>query len=362
MSGAYGWGGKDRRSNRSSTPSSRPSPSSNDGFTRAKQAHQRPAPAATPSGTSARPKTVLGQGSVAADRSAAAASAPKVTFSLEPTKKLKSTARNVLAVVLDMTGSMGDWRDQIMKYLPMLYKEAQGYLGDDLEILFIVFGDLKCHSDKILVAEFGRGPELDSHLVALNKHQAGGGDEEESPEMVAYYLLQQVDLSSAKNVYTFFITDEKAAEEISETIARSHLGLQVNPELCRTTDVFGSLLRKTEVFVILRKTEVRGYSPEGIRQFWVDTVGEERVMPLDLPNLVVEAMLACVAKTTGQYGQFTQDFQSRRGGTKFGAVNLDAIGKSVAMVPGAGPDAPTIQAATKLLVPIDGDDDDGDDS
>lgn len=344
MSGAFGWGGKDRRSygTRTSTPPS------DGGFTRAKGAYKSP-PASAPSTQRKAPdRSVI-------DASFHTAPASAIKIDLRPTKKLVSKAANVIIAVLDVTGSMGSWRTDIFKHLVTLYKESQGYLGDDVEILFCVYGDVK-YGDRLEVAEFGSGPELDDHLEALYMNAGGGGDEQESPEMLAYYLLQNVDVSSAKHVYTFFVTDEAGASTISEGHARSHLDLSVNAELSDTRTVFRSLLRKMEVFTILRKTDMGGYDPARIRQWWVDCLGEERIMPLDRGNLVVESMLACVAKTTGQLGQFTQDFQTRRGATKFGDVNQDLVMKSVAMVPGADAKLDAPKAKTKLLIPAPDDD------
>lgn len=301
----------------------------------------------------------MGQSVIDASFHTAPAPRPKVNIDLRPVKSLKSTAANVIIAVLDVTGSMGSWRADIFKHLVTLYTDAQSYLGDDLQILFIVYGDVKYH-DRIEVAEFASGPVLDDHLQVLYMNASGGGDGEESPELVAYYLLQQVDVSSAKHVYTFFVTDESGADEVSEQQARQHLELAVNSELRDTKTVYRSLLRKMEVFTVLRETDC--YNPAPIRQWWLDVLGPERIMPLDRGNLVVESMLACIAKTTGQLGQFTQNFQTRRGATRFGAVNQDLVMKSVAMVPGG--DADQLQAPkakTKLLIPANVDDDDADD-
>lgn len=341
MSGAFGWGGGDRRAFKPSKAKK-----TNQGFSRAQGAYVNPPPRAT--GKVGIPPI---QGPpVQVDPSVPA---PQVDFS--PARNVKTEAANVLMVAVDTTSSMGSWREEIFKRLVLLFEEAQGYLGDDLQILFIGFGDSK-YNDPFEVAPFGGGPELDTFLEAMNKHTRGGGDEEESPELAAYYVHRRVEMPKAKHAYFWVITDEKAAPDVSQRLASSVLGLSDGE--CPTTKVlFQMLLRKMEPFIILRRTDVGGYDPERIKQFWIDIVGEERVVPLDDGRRVVDTMLGVVAKTTGQLDQFTKALLKRQGKTKFGNVNIQTVHASIALVPGAGPPDQQLPAMSKPLLPAAGDDD-----
>ena len=162
---------------------------------------------------------------------------------------------------------------------------------------------------------------------------SGGGDGEESPELAAYYLLESVDVSSAKHVYAYIITDEAAAPRILASNLKRSVALTLKPELVEVRHIFQALLRKMEVFVILKETDMPEYSPRLIRQYWDTTLGPDRVLQLDRANLVVETMLASVARRTDQDEVFNSSYQSRRGSTAYGAVNYDLVQKSVAMVP-----------------------------
>lgn len=338
MSGAFGWGGKDRRRARDIA---------SDGFKSAKGAYNSPPPRkpATPTGGGVpAPSRDLGQFA----QPVQAQAGPKMNVNPKD-RKLVCTAANVLLVFLDGTGSMGGWRSEIWARVKVLYDEARALLGDDLQILFGTFGDIK-YGDRIEVADFGSGPELDNHLTSLNIRFGGGGDEEESPEMVAYYLLENVDVSKAKHAYAFFITDEKAAPTISDRLSREHLGIPANPELAKTADVFRSLLLKMEAFIVLRKTRMSGYNPDRIRQFWVDTIGEERVVPLDDGRRVVDTCLAVVAKTTGQMADFTDSFQQRNKGSRYMDANLNTVQGSILMVPDGQPKPPDIQDRPSRLL------------
>jgi hypothetical protein len=342
MSGAFGWGGKDRRDQNQ--------PADNTGFSRAVDAYSRPAPR-TPS-----PAPTGGGGqSYMAPGYQSQVVPPVPAMDLTPTRDFKSTAANVIIVATDVTGSLSDWRQDIFKFLPLLFQEAQQYMGDDLEIMFIAYGDAK-FSDRIEVATFGRGQVLDTHLTALYKNANGGGNAAESSELVAYFIHERVDTKSAKNVYTFFITDEPCQHTVSDTEVRTNLNLTLNPELRDSRTLFTSLLRRMEVFVVFAETgsydQGRVRTPE-FENDWRDIVGQERVCPMPRSNLVIETMLAVVAKTTGQLAVYTQNYASRRAGTQFGMVNKSHVDRSIALVPGAGPAVPNIAPKSRLLTDSD---------
>lgn len=340
MSGAFGWGGKDRRDQS-------PSPvNNNTGFSRAVDAYSRPAPrASTPASKGG------GQSYVDASYQSQVVAPPAPAMDLTPTRDFKSTAANVLIVATDVTGSLSHWRQDIFKFLPLLYKEAQQYMGDDLEIMFIAYGDAK-YNDRIEVATFGRGQVLDTHLTSLYKDASGGGNAAESSELVAYFIHERVDTTSAKNVYTFFITDEPCQHSVSDTEVRTNLNLTLNPELRDSRTLFTSLLRRMELFVVFAETDSYNCTPQ-FEDDWRGIVGQERVCPMPRSNLVIETMLAVVAKTTGQLAVYTQNYASRRAGTQHGGVNKSHVDRSIALVPGAGPAIPNLAPKSRLLTDAD---------
>lgn len=340
MSGAFGWGGGDRRK---ATDFNTPDP----GFSKAHSAYNRPAPlpsAAQPSGQASRG---LGSNFWADSQAAPAPMAVGPAIVVDPkNRKIVCTAENVIFVLLDGTGSMGTWRSEIWARVRLLFEEAKALLGDNLQIVFGTFGDVKC-GDQVEIADPGAGPALDAHLAALNIDFSGGGDEEESPELLAFYLLEQVDVTACKHVYTYFITDEKAAPTVNATYAQQHLGVQPRERLT-TKDAFRRLLLKMETYVVLRRTDQSNYDPDRIRAFWTDIL-PERILPLDDGRRVVDVMLACVAKTTGQMQSFQQSFMVRNQGSQYAAVNFQTVQKSVAMVGGSQMAAPSQHKPSRLL-------------
>ncbi len=250
----------------------------------------------------------------------------------EAKHKLVSTAANVVIIVMDVTGSMQDWPVEIFKRLPTLYIEACDYISsDDLEILFCAHGDAaKRDLHPIQVARFGKGQELDDILSSFYMKCAGGGNGKESHELMAYYLLKQVDTSSAQNVYTFFITDEPPFETIDKSLAFQHLGLQLESAYSETAIVFNALKTKMQLFGIL--CESGSYQSDPIIKQWKKYLGQENVIHLDDHRRVVDVLLGVMAKLNDQSELFTSNLTKRQKGTKYADVNVQTVQKSIALI------------------------------
>lgn len=364
MSGAFGWGGSDRRK-----ADDLDRDRNRGGFSRAQNAYQHPAtppqPAPQPAsnqGASRAWGSNFGQSAQQPPAPTPQASVHRVHVPLaapivvDPmNRKITCTAKNVLIVCLDGTGSLGKGRAEIWARVQVLFDEGKQLLGDDLQIVFATFGDVKCRGDEVQIADPGAGPILDDHLAALRINYRGGGDEEESPEILGFYLLEQVDVSQCEHVYCYFITDEKAALTVDPFQTRRLLGVEPQGQLT-TQDLFRKLVLKMETFIVLRRTDTQGYDPDRIQTFW-EKILPERILPLDDLRRVVDVMLACVAKTTGQMDAFQQSFMARNQGSRYAAENFQTINQSVAMVGGRKVAAPSAHRPSRLMGSFDDDDD-----
>lgn len=284
---------------------------------------------------------------------AAPAAPPPVTAPV-----LKSTAKNAMIIVLDATGSMRNWPQEIFRRLPLLHQGGVDYLGgDDLEILFIVMGDAKTDARPIQASRFGRGPELDGILAAFDLTACnGGGNGGESHELAAAYVFGRVDVSSARNVNLFLITDEPPFPTVNPAECRKHLGFDPPPELRRTDDLFAALRRRMNVHAILCATG--SYDPAPIEARWRQLLGDEGVLRLDDHRRVVDVMLGTLAALTGQVDRFTQDLRSRQAGTVHGAANVRSVLASIALLGRGTPSAPHLlpKGMTLPLLPDPGSD------
>jgi hypothetical protein len=254
---------------------------------------------------------------------------------------LVSTASNVIIVVLDVTGSMQDWPQEIFRRLPLLFNEAVTYLGsDDLEILFVAMGDARTDCFPIQVAQFARGEALDKVLASFYMKCGGGGQGTESHELVAYHLLKRVDTSSAQNVFTFFVTDEAACDFMDWDLVKDHIDMNPDPELEKTERVFEALSRKTKLYTILCETKNTRYSVKGIKSFWDKHIGSANVLPLSESRRVVDVILATIATVTGQMDTFTTNLMGRQQGSQYAESNLRTVQKSIALIGGSLPSVP----------------------
>lgn len=263
---------------------------------------------------------------------------------------LKSVAANVIIVVVDVTVSMSTWPAEIFARLPTFYIEACQYLGtNDLEILFIAHGDVRTDNFPIQVTKFGRGVELDQMLSSFYRKCGGGAQGDESQEMVAYYLLKQVDTSSAQNVYTYFITDEAACDTLDPKYVQEYLGLPMDCELTETKDIFAILQRRGKVFTILCETHNPNYDSVHIKRRWENNVGKDNIIPLSDARRVVDVMLGSVAKLTGQLAQFTQNLVSRQQGSQYAVQNVETVQKSIALIGNSLPIVPQGKSKKPLV-------------
>ena len=353
MSGAVGWGGRDRRRASDfpkSTPSRTPDPIPPTKFGGAQKAYQS-GPKSTPTPQPSRrppdsipagPGTNLG-GSVQ-------------SVDLDPKNKYKTNAKKVAIVAMDGTGSMGEWRKEIWARNKLLLDQLKKLMGDDVEIVFISFGDLK-KGDRIEVAPpSGDGPTLDAHLVQLNMSWRGGGDEEESPELVALWVLNNLDVSSATDVYFWTITDEKAAPRINYSLASRHLGI-ADGECVTTQDVYNALRIRMNTYIVLKPCGGDSYyDGPGIRRHWVDMVGEENLLDLDDGRRVVDTMTRVVAITTGQTTVFDQDFKDRNSNSPHAAQNFNTVVNATRTVMGTTPDMSDSIPDASVVISCDDDD------
>lgn len=337
MSGGYGW-------HQTSSNVSHDSKISTDhSYDDARQQYQKPAVTVTKIGQQTNSQTKVSPiPSVWPKRDIRNVDVPIIIKGYPEAKhSLKSAATNVIIVVVDVTRSMDTWPGEIFARLPTFYIEACQYFGtDDLEVLFIAHGDVRSDNFPIQVSKFGRGAELDPILASFYTKCGGGGQGDESQELVAYYLLKQVDTSSAQNVYTFFVTDEAACDSIDPKYVKEYLDIPMDCELTKTKDVFASLQRKGKVFTILCETNNPRYNPISIKKNWEDNLGKDNIIPLNDSRRVVDVMLGAIAKLTGQLAQFTQNLTTRQQGTRHSVQNIEIVQTSISFIGGSLPKTP----------------------
>ncbi len=212
-----------------------------------------------------------------------------------------------LLIVLDQTGSMGDWTAVIAGKLPYLDHECRTeYLGPRYAVSYLAFDDVKVQADYPLQARpFAQGEEAKGQLEQLVHTNNGGGNNGESSELMAFYVLRCVRTPNAERPVIIFITDEMP-HAFSAREAREFLPDGGEANGLTTERIFRELMERFEVFVVLKPYE--NCTPGG----WERLVGKDRVVPLSEPGRVVDVLFGLLAKVTDRIAYFREEIEGRQ--------------------------------------------------
>lgn len=117
-----------------------------------------------------------------------------------------------IAVLFDVTGSMGDVPRTLQAKLPQLLGLLlrKGYCPDP-QLLFGAVGDASCDHVPLQIGQFESDNRMDSDLANIVLEGGGGGQRHESYELAMYFLARHTTIDSARNGrrgYAFLIGDE----------------------------------------------------------------------------------------------------------------------------------------------------------
>jgi len=247
--------------------------------------------------------------------------------------RIKTKSKSPLAILCDVTGSMGSWPANIFAKLPYLEIEGKEYLGDDMEISFCAFGDVNGDSYPLQVRNFSKGTDLKKQLEALVVEGGGGGQIKESPEVAALYYARNVDMPVASKPICIIITDESLYETVNKDDAKKHAKVDLETRI-KTTDIFDELKRRYAVYLVRKPYEaVRGDSlsatDKGIVKDWLRVVDEEHIVTLPNEERVLDIIFGILAKETDRIDYFRDELKDRqlkdKGGDKKVEVALKAL-------------------------------------
>lgn len=207
-------------------------------------------------------------------------------------KVIKSTSKNPIIIVLDVTGSNINFARLVYDKLPMFYGEIEqkGYLND-FDICVCAVGDASCDDYPIQIGSPAKGLEIDSWMEKLVLESGGGGQEKESYELMAHYLLNNTEFESDAKPIVFFIADEKPYDKVKPNEAE-YIGLPIEapydpwPELNKK---FGN-----NVFVMLNKYCGNRFQ-EHITNKWKEVLPPEHTLRIPEEKAIVDLMLGVLA-------------------------------------------------------------------
>lgn len=205
--------------------------------------------------------------------------AAEVHESLDPSK-LNTAGKNVreafdsdehpnstpIAVFFDVTGSMGNIPQVLMKKLPQLHGVLQrkGYV-EDPQILFGAIGDAYCDRVPLQIGQFESDNRMDDQLSSFYLEGGGGGGNHESYQLAAYYMARHADIDSltkrGRKGYLFIIGDERVYAQIDRRQVEQLIGDKLQENLS-TVEIFKELQAKFEVFFLFAAQG--SYQPAGV--------------------------------------------------------------------------------------------------
>lgn len=247
----------------------------------------------------------------------AAVSAGKATKDLIA-ENVETESTCPLIVVIDETGSMGEWPKIMFSKLPYLEHETKEYLGDDAEFCFMAIGD--AHNNEtypLQVRPFAKGLDLKKRLNELVIEGNGGGSGSETYELAALFAAEKISMPKAIKPIIIFIGDELPYETIAKEHARDLCGLKLEKTLT-TKAVFEKLKSKMSVYFI-QKSYGAGSTSNNISEddrqafkAWAKLVGEDHIAVLPTADRVVDVIFGILAKETGRIAYFEHEIEERQ--------------------------------------------------
>lgn len=209
-----------------------------------------------------------------------------------------------IAVIFDVTGSMGQIPETLQQKLPQLHSLLQrnSYVVDP-QILFGAVGDANSDKVPLQVGQFESDNRMASALQNIVLEGNGGGGNHESYQLAAYFMARYAQLDSlikrGRTGYLFFIGDERVYDKLEKGHVERFIGGGLQEDLT-TPAIFAELRQKFEVFYLFATQG--SYNPEGVLFgppeagvcYWRDLLGQNAILLED-----ADAVCETIALTLG---------------------------------------------------------------
>jgi hypothetical protein len=208
---------------------------------------------------------------------------------------------NSIAVMFDVTGSMGAVPVTLQKKLPELLGLLlrKSYVSNP-QILFEAIGDATCDRVPLQVGQFESDNRMDDNLENFFLECGGGGQRTESYELAMYFMARHTDIDCwnkrGRKGYLFIIGDEMAYPLVKRREVQQVIGDGLEKDI-PLREMLSELRRRYHVFYILPKAASYGGDRQ-ILGFWRDLLGQN-VLELDDPEAVCEVIALTIGMTEG---------------------------------------------------------------
>ncbi|WP_433085912.1 hypothetical protein ACQP1P_11805 [Dactylosporangium sp. CA-052675] len=237
-----------------------------------------------------------------------------------------------IAVLFDVTGSMGSVPRVLQQKLPQLLGLLlrKGYVTDP-QILFGAIGDATCDRVPLQMGQFESDNRLDEDLGRFVLEGGGGGQMTESYELALYFMSRHTSIDCLekrnKRGYLFIIGDEQAYPKVKPNEVRAVIGDRLG-EAIALRAIVDEVRRKYDTYYILPA----GSSYAGntaVLDFWRDLLGQNVIALDDL-----DAVCETIALTIG-LGEDSIDLDEGLADLgEVGSASASTVGKALARIGG----------------------------
>jgi hypothetical protein len=202
-----------------------------------------------------------------------------------------------IAVLFDVTGSMGAVPRALQKKLPRLL----GLLKDnryvtDPQLMFGAIGDATCDRAPLQVGQFESDNRMDGDLERILLEGGGGGQKTESYELAMYFMARHTSTDCfekrGKRGYLFIIGDEMPYPRVKPREVDAWIGDEI-PQPVAVRNLIAQLTRRWDTYYILPAGA--SYAGDGqVLGTWRGLLGQNVIELADL-----DAVCETIALTVG---------------------------------------------------------------
>lgn len=202
-----------------------------------------------------------------------------------------------IAVLFDVTGSMGEVPIHLQQQLPALLRLlVDGRYAPDPQILFGAIGDADSDRVPLQIGQFESDNRMDEQLRLIFLEGCGGGQQSESYDLAAWFFLHRVATDAwehrGRKGYLFIIGDEMNKPILKARHLREVLGTQEREDVNVAT-LYAKLQERWNVYFVLPRMTSYWQDPK-IERHWRALLGQ-RFLRLEDPR----AVSALIAVTIG---------------------------------------------------------------
>src|SRR5215469_15524507 len=202
-----------------------------------------------------------------------------------------------IAVLFDVTGSMGAVPRTLQKKLPkLLGLLSEGGYAKDPQVMFGAIGDATCDRAPLQVGQFESDNRMDKDLERILLEGGGGGQKTESYELAMYFMARHTVTDCfekrGQRGYLFIIGDEMPYPAVKPREVSSWIGDEL-PQPVGLRNLVAQLTRRWDTYYIL--PEGASYVGDGqVLGTWRSLLGQNVIELADL-----DAVCETIALTVG---------------------------------------------------------------